>query len=613
MIARIIENWLTNTNENFIRIAFCQLLLNEGHNVKNIHGSLEHGKDIISIDSNGDYHAYQLKKGDIDTNAWREIKPQIDELVEYPIDYVGFDPERSHTPYLVISGNINSVVNNSIRLYNESKLSNNHSALKIIDKNELLDRFTESQVKFIPKEFDNFYTFLDILTIDGSSFLPKEGYLKFLDEVIFNEIPYHLNDKLNAISSSLILVSYLLERFQQSKNYYALFEAWIILAGCILRFGKKANLNNEDFENSLELVMANVIGTLGQLKKEILGKKRFFEGNGAFDSARSHGARVVIVLGTIACLELYLHQKNKEYKKDNEFLKLIKDNIDYALFWGESAFPYYFYLIKYLEFNNEDPLSDLLLEGIFLDILEKNGINSKKTFPSVYYDVNIVIENLIREDMELYIRNNQFLIYLSDIIQIGFKKPKLIRTGMRLEKGLKIYLSKSQIPNKIRFVYEINDDIFSESLKKGTNTSEELKLTMAVEKILEYSNLGKLDYNFYSGSSYILEMVVLMLTRRSKRQILVENWGKISHILYNKMLLDNIEDTFTWYTKNGHNISVNPKEKQSWKELVVKANLEEASELYSEFMDIVQFYILAVPHRINSDIIRLLDNKLITS
>jgi hypothetical protein len=611
MIARIIENWLINTNESFIRTAFCQLLLNEGHNVKNIHGSLEHGKDIISIDSNGDYHAYQLKKGDINTETWRKIKPQIDELVEYPIDYIGFDPEKVHTPCLVISGNINSITNNSIRLYNESKLKNNHPALEIIDKNGLLERFTESQVKFIPKKFDDFYTFLDILTIDGSNFLPKEQFLEFLDNVVFNEIPHHFNDKLNAISSSLIFVSYLLERFQQSENYYALFEAWIILAGCIIRFGKKANLSNEDFENSLELIMANVIDTLRLLKEEILRKKRFFEGNGAFDSARTHGARVVIVLGTLACLELYFHQKNKEYEKDDAFLELIKDKIDYNLFWGESAFPYYFYLIKYLEFNNEHEISNILLEKIFLDILDKNENSSKKTLPSIYYDVNIVIENLIREDIEFYIRNNQFLSYLNDITQINLKKPKLIRTGMKLENGLVTYLSGSQTPSKINYMYENNTLIFSESLKERTNTSTYSKLTLALEKILKYSNLVKIDYNLFSGTSYILETIVLMLTRREKRQILAENWRKISHFLYDKMILDNIEDTFTWYTQNGHNMSVIPKEKQSWKELVDKTNSDEdSSELYHEFIDILQFYILAVPHRVNNDIIRLLDTKL---
>lgn len=612
MIARIIENWLTNTNESFVRTAFCQLLLDEGHNVKNIHGSLEHGKDIISIDSNGDYHAYQLKKGDIDIRAWREIKPQIDELVEYPIDHVGFDPEKGHIPYLVISGNINSVANNGIRLYNQSKLQNNYPALKIIDKNELLERLTESQVKFIPKEFDDFYTLLDLLTIDGTNFLPKKQFLEFLDRVIFNEVPYYFNDKLNAISSSLILLSYLLERFQESKNYYALFEAWIILAGCIIKFGKRANLSNEDYESSLELVIANVIDTLELLKDEILTKKNFFEGNGSFDSDKTYGARVIIILGTLACLELYSHQKNEEYEKDSDFLELIKDKIDYALFWGESAFPYYFYLIKYLEFCNEDELSNSLLEKIFLDIIEKNHIHSKETLPNVYYDVNAVIESLIREDIELYIKKNQNFNLLMNGIQNNPSEPVLAITRIKLEDyGLRGYLSGSQTPYKVHDIYETNNNIFSELSANGTRVSHKSKLTEALEKILTYSNLGKIDSNLFSGSSYILEIIVLMLARRGKREILAENWRKISHMLYNKMILDDIEDTFTWHTRNGHNISVKPKEEQSWKELVNKTEEVDSLDLYNEFLDILQFYIIAVPHRANEDIIGLLDIELI--
>jgi hypothetical protein len=356
MIARIIENWLINTNESFIRTAFCQWLLNEGHDVKNIHGNLEHGKDIISIDSNGDYNAYQLKKGNIDTEVWRDIEPQITELIEYPIDHVGFDPEKSHTPYLVISGTINSNANDTIRLYNQAKMKRGYPKLKIIDKNKLLKEFRESQGKFIPKELDDFYVFLDMLTIDGTNFLPKQLLFEFLNRVIFNEIPYYRYDKINAISSSLIFLSYLLERFQQSENYYALFEAWIILAGCIIRFGKKAKLKNEEFESSLKLIMENVIETLNLLKDEILAKKNFFEGKDAFDSSKTHGARIVIVLGTLACLELYNQRKDKVYENNAELLDLIKDNINNALFWGESAFPFYFYLIKYLEFNDEKKL-----------------------------------------------------------------------------------------------------------------------------------------------------------------------------------------------------------------------------------------------------------------
>jgi hypothetical protein len=607
MIARIIENWLINTNERFIRPAFCQLLLNEGHTVKNIHGNLEHGKDIISIDSNGYYHAYQLKKGDIDTNTWREIEPQINELVEYSIDHIGFDPEKNHIPYLVISGTINSPVNNKIRLYNQAHLKRDYSKLEIIDKNELVKRFRESQGKFIPKDFDDFYTFLDLLTLDGKDFLPKERFIGFLNKIIFNEVPHYRYDKINAISSSLIFISYLLESFQHAENYYALFEAWILLAGCIIRFGIKADLEKEEFESSLELVMENVIQTLNLLKDEIIIKREFFEGEDAFDSSSTYGARVVIVLGTLACLELYNH-RNEEYDMDIEFLELVKEKVGNALFWGESAFPYYFYLIKYLEVCNEKELSDQLLEEIFSDIIGKNSINSKKGLPNVYYDVNVVIESLIREDMENYIKENQFL---SDTIQANVDKIILpFPYKSTIKHGLRSYLKGSQIANITTDIKRVNDEVFDE-LSKENNSQTDIMLLLSVKNILKYSNLKKIDYRLFLGSSYILETIILMLSRRDKRQILTENWKKLSHIKFEQLKLDNIEDTFIYYTKDGFNEIIIPNKSQSWYELLEEAiSNGDFPGLYEEFFDILMFYIIAVPHRINTKIIKLLENEL---
>lgn len=610
MIGRIIENWLINTNESFIRTAFCQLLLNENHNVKNIHGNLEHGKDIISIDSDGNYNAYQLKKGDIDINIWRDIEPQINELIEYPIDHVGFDPEKNHTPYLVISGTVNSIANDAIRLYNQSKVKRGFSELIIMDKSELLKRFREAQGKFFPKELDDFYTFLDILTIDGTNFLPKKQLFEFLDHVAFNEVPYYRNDKLNAISSSLILMSYLLERFQESKNYYALFEAWIILAGCIIRFGKKVNLKNEDFSSSLDLIMENIIEILNLLKGEILTKKDFFEGKDAFDSSRTYGARVVITLGTLSCLELYNHHKNELYEKDSEFLELIKNNIDYAILWGESAFPFYFYLIKYLELNDEEELSNHLLEEMLSIIIEKNYYTNKSGLPDIYYDVDVAIESLIKLDIEDYIEKTQTSNDLMKMTEINLNKPFLnlfIEMNLGIH-GLRNYLSGSPNNQIIKKIFKYNEKIVEELLDQKRKPIDS-KLVLALEKILKYSDLNKLDYTIFPGSSYILESIVLMLSRRNKKQILTENWRKISHINFDIMEIRNIEDTFTWFT-DGSNKIVIPKETQSWKELVNKASCPEIPEIYDEFFDILQFYILAVPHRINVDIIGLLDIKI---
>lgn len=77
------------------------------------------------------------------------------------------------------------------------------------------------------------------------------------------------------------------------------------------------------------------------------------------------------------------------------------------------------------------------------------------------------------------------------------------------------------------------------------------------------------------------------------------------------MKLDNIEDTFIYYTKDGSNKIIIQNKRQSWNELVEKAiSNEDLPSLYEEFFDILMFYIIAVPHRINTEIIKLLENEL---
>lgn len=88
MIDRIVENWLTNTNEIGYQIPFCQYLMTSNFTILHIstHGQMEQGKDIITLDENEKPCAFQLKSGTINVTIWRKIKGEIDELVEIPIN-----------------------------------------------------------------------------------------------------------------------------------------------------------------------------------------------------------------------------------------------------------------------------------------------------------------------------------------------------------------------------------------------------------------------------------------------------------------------------------------------------------------------------------------------
>lgn len=87
MIERLIENWLSSTNERGYEVPFCQLLMAEGHRIihLNRHSPTEQGKDVISLDHKGKLCAFQLKGRDIDIARWRrEVKPEVDALGDCP-------------------------------------------------------------------------------------------------------------------------------------------------------------------------------------------------------------------------------------------------------------------------------------------------------------------------------------------------------------------------------------------------------------------------------------------------------------------------------------------------------------------------------------------------
>jgi hypothetical protein len=108
MIESVIANWLTKTNERNYQIPYCQVLLTEGHRVLYVstHRPMEQGKDIVTVDEDGGYNAYQLKTGNIDQKTFRGIKGEVEELVERSIVHPSVDKAKGHRAYLVLNGEI---------------------------------------------------------------------------------------------------------------------------------------------------------------------------------------------------------------------------------------------------------------------------------------------------------------------------------------------------------------------------------------------------------------------------------------------------------------------------------------------------------------------------
>jgi|GEM_PF-953628 len=590
MIDRAIKNWLINANEENYLTAFCTVLLKKGHKIKITHGSLEDGKDVISISPDNEYYAFQLKKGDIGTTEWRKIKSQIDELIEIDITHPSFNPKKSHKSYLVTNGQIESFAVDKINKYNESHSLRGYDKLMTIDQNDLLDCFKNTQGKLIPEEFDDYYLFLDIITSDGADFLPKEKLIKYLEKIVFKETSKNISFKKNVILSSLIVISYLLEPFDKKNNYYAIFEAWTILGALIIRYAAKYKIKEEVYKNSYELILYEIKRNLLLLKKELCNKHNFFEGSLIGENRIIHNSRILIILGTLASFEIYLSKTEKNYVDDGYLLNLITLNKNNLFVWGESAYPYIFNIIKYLELKSGDNIPyfypyhfdlktfleykeiaevmEWLLIKLFIDVVNRNQRNGIFSFMSPYYSIKDSIESIIRVELGL----SSIMTILDEILALDLSGtfeeiyPHLMMVGKT-----KNLVDKNLI------------------------------------EILNLSNLTNIDFREFSGSSFILENLILMLTRRQKKILLKRYWPKVSDIFYSSFRYDNYDDIFSWRTSEGSSHEEPPKTPQSWKELKKESLIHISNDKINENIPFLYFLIIVFPHRTDKYLINILD------
>lgn len=74
MIERVVENWLTEATERTYEVAFCYMLTHKGYSVVHLtrHCSMELGKDVIATAPDGTPCAFQLKGGGLSLSEWRD-------------------------------------------------------------------------------------------------------------------------------------------------------------------------------------------------------------------------------------------------------------------------------------------------------------------------------------------------------------------------------------------------------------------------------------------------------------------------------------------------------------------------------------------------------------
>lgn len=393
MIERVVENWLTSTNERGYEVPFCQLLLSQGHSVVHLstHGMMEQGKDVITIGPDGVPCAYQLKAGNIGVVEWREIYSEVEELVALPIRHPSIPKAKKHRAFLVTNGLINDPAQDRIRALNDKSRRRGDTLLATIVKHQLLADFIRIHGHFLPVELKDVREFLQLYLSTGESPIRKPEMSTFLCSILMEHHQRSQQQFRRAIASAVILNGYLVGNHSEKKNHFALFEAWILLAAHVLAVAERYRLSEKHWAASFELSMTAAVRSLNDLKEEVLARKHFVEGDGFVDGP-VYRCRMTVILGCLAALEIHNRLTNSSPQRDDRILKFIGEHRKDLQFWGESATPFFLAIAWYLESFVSSREAESFLLSLTYEIARSNQPAKKTGLPSPYYDV----ENSLR-------------------------------------------------------------------------------------------------------------------------------------------------------------------------------------------------------------------------
>lgn len=382
MIERVVENWLTNTNERGgYEIAFSQLLAFQGHRIlhKSSHGPMEQGKDIITIAPDGVPCAYQLKaERDINLGTWRKIKGEIDELIEIPIQHPSVANDfPNHRAYLVNNGFLKDTVRRLIHDSNRVSHQRGLPILNVIQLGDLVKDFVEVHGRFLPSEPRDFRRFLELYAMDGNAILPAGQFSAFLLSILgFNDKAPKKSEVKRAIASALIFANYVLAPYRETQNSVSLINGWVLVAAHVLAFVSKAHLPKKIWKPTFDLCVEGIEEGFAQLLNEVLTRDDFNQGDLLTDGM-VYRARMTLLLGYLTAYENYLYLKSEKSEAQEAIEHFVETQKRHLLLWSESATPAFLSVAWFLERHNRQPEAEQIILSMVQAIVTLNGPESK--------------------------------------------------------------------------------------------------------------------------------------------------------------------------------------------------------------------------------------------
>lgn len=389
MKSKVVENWLTKVNEITFTIPFSQLLLSKGQKVVHIssQGPMEQGKDVIAVDSDGTVHCYQLKCGNINERVWREIKGEIDQLVELPPKHPSLDSEvEDWACYLVTNGGIPNSASRSIQDYGEAKAKAGHRPLQTVCGTELVADFVKFYDEFLPIDVVDLQRFLEIYNQVGDLELDVERFKLFFEAHFRACQQKSRQKKVEAIRASLVLCSYLLTYKYERANHVDVIKGYTLLLASIYEFVEAQELPERLWIDTEKLVYEGIDLEFRQLIDELIEHPNdFLETRyGFLSEVVAYKVRCSELLGLLACYEITCALTDSKIFKVDALNEITSRLSNHKVLLGECFTPFFLSRVCALHLNGRDEEALIELLRLFIATLGMHT-DQNKGMPNPYY------------------------------------------------------------------------------------------------------------------------------------------------------------------------------------------------------------------------------------
>lgn len=396
MRERVVENWLTSSNERTLQVPFCQLLLSEGYRVLHLsrHGEMEQGKDIIAVDPDGRPCGFQLKHakgGKIRQRDWETFKAQIDRLVELPIKHPAVPRGRQHRALLVTNGELDEPVRTEIVDRNEVWSRKGLPTLEVITKGDLLNRFQELQTNFWPSEVCDINALLELFLADGSACLDKAKCAGLMESTLpLLRRRVGKAECKRAIASAAVFASYMLQSHQARGNHVAEVEGWVVYLAYLLALVERQGLGDRYYQGSLEVAEFAIRQSLLDLCDELRERAHLIEGSGPADPP-FYQPRITWLCGLLATLGLWRLHDGQQNERDTFIREFILAHRDKLMLWGEAALPQILAVLWYLRYAMGTAEPDAMLGALIRSVTTACLAHPGRGLPDPYHDIEEVV------------------------------------------------------------------------------------------------------------------------------------------------------------------------------------------------------------------------------